>query len=611
MMRAADGRVTRSLEWKLPSLIAGLVLFVVLVYCWASYREMRRSSIATAHGRLDVLVRELAATSGGTLSGRLRGLSTQGAIQHVLESDAARDSAVRSLRRVIGGQDSILRAVQLWTRDGALRFSVGEAFSAADSSRLRMTMDQVARTDSTRRSALFVDGAHVVSWTVFPISNGGSPTGFLAELRRATNAPGAESAIRELTGQDVTIQIANRTGDVWTDLRGAPIRPAFGLDSVPESFTVAGANGEPVLGSRAAISGTPWTLILTLPEATVLEHPFAFLQRMLAIGVLLVLAGALGAWMLSRHVTRPLRAIIDATTAVTEGDYGSRVTLARADEIGLLAERFNTMAARIGDSHTELAKRVAEAQSANEAKSVFLAMMSHELRTPLNAISGYTELLELGVRGPISEMQRQDLIRIRRNGQHLLALINSILNLSRIESGHLALDPADLPVDELMNDIEALIAPQVALKELRYRVIVDGEALVVRADRERLQQALVNLVSNAVRFTDPGGSITVSCRAADDTVLLSVADTGIGIPPDQLEAIFEPFVQLDSGLTRRAGGTGLGLAISRELVTAMGGRITVASIPDMGSTFTIELPRVVMAGHAMRSPEPVRAKDGR
>ncbi|HTR79094.1 MAG TPA: ATP-binding protein, partial [Gemmatimonadaceae bacterium] len=114
-----------------------------------------------------------------------------------------------------------------------------------------------------------------------------------------------------------------------------------------------------------------------------------------------------------------------------------------------------------------------------------------------------------------------------------------------------------------------------------------------------------------VRFTDPGGSITVSCRAADDTVLLSVADTGIGIPPDQLEAIFEPFVQLDSGLTRRAGGTGLGLAISRELVTAMGGRITVASIPDMGSTFTIELPRVVMAGHAMRSPEPVRAKDGR
>jgi len=227
------------------------------------------------------------------------------------------------------------------------------------------------------------------------------------------------------------------------------------------------------------------------------------------------------------------------------------------------------------------------AQSANAAKSSFLAMMSHELRTPLNAIGGYVQLMEMELRGPVTGDQRQDLERIQSNQQHLLSIINDILNLSRIEAGQLTIDATDVPLAEVFGEVEAMIAPQVADRGVRYEA--DGTALVVRADREKLRQVLLNLVSNAVRFTEPGGRVHLSSELAGDQVLVRVSDTGIGIPADKLEAVFEPFVQVDAGLTRRTGGTGLGLAISRDLMQAMDGRIEASSELGRGSTFTLVL----------------------
>ena len=230
------------------------------------------------------------------------------------------------------------------------------------------------------------------------------------------------------------------------------------------------------------------------------------------------------------------------------------------------------------------------AQSANAAKSSFLAMMSHELRTPLNAIGGYAQLMEMELRGPVTGDQRGDLERIQRNQQHLLSIIDDILNLSRIEAGQLTVSAAAVPLGEVLGEVEAMIAPQVLARGLRYEF--DAEpSLVAQADREKLQQVLLNLVSNAVRFTEPGGIVQVTGEPRPDEVAVRVSDTGIGIPFDKLGAIFEPFVQVDAGLTRRTGGTGLGLAISRDLARAMGGRIEVESEVGRGSTFTVVLPR--------------------
>ena len=232
-----------------------------------------------------------------------------------------------------------------------------------------------------------------------------------------------------------------------------------------------------------------------------------------------------------------------------------------------------------------------EAEVANRAKSEFLANMSHELRTPLNAIGGYTDLLSAGIRGPITEQQHADLARIKHNQHHLLSLINDILNFAKLEAGRVRFDPREVSMNELLGQLEALIAPQVQEKQLRYEYHCCDASYLAWADPERLQQILLNLMSNAVKFTPAGGEISVTCEATRDEMRVHVRDTGVGIPADKLEQIFEPFVQLDRGQSTVNVGTGLGLAISRDLARTMGGDLAVSSRLDSGSTFTLSVPR--------------------
>jgi PAS domain S-box-containing protein len=240
----------------------------------------------------------------------------------------------------------------------------------------------------------------------------------------------------------------------------------------------------------------------------------------------------------------------------------------------------------------ELEHARAAAEEANRAKSQFLATMSHELRTPLNAIGGYVQLMELGIHGALTDGQRHALDRIARSQRHLLRLVNEVLNLARIEAGHVDYAVEEVPVAAVVASVTPMLEPQMTAARLAFTTrVTDG--LVARADRDKTQQVLINLLTNAVKFTPAGGCVQVDAAvdAAASRVLLRVSDTGIGIRPEKLASIFEPFVQVDAGPTRRAEGTGLGLAISRDLARGMGGELTVESTPDVGSTFTLALPR--------------------
>ena len=233
----------------------------------------------------------------------------------------------------------------------------------------------------------------------------------------------------------------------------------------------------------------------------------------------------------------------------------------------------------------------AEAELANRAKSEFLAVMSHELRTPLNAIGGYAELMELGIHGLVTPEQRADLARIQTSQRHLLGLINEVLNYTRVEAGAVHYATVDVIIDDVLTTCEALTGPQVRARGLTFECVACDDRLIVRADPEKVQQIVLNIVTNAIKFTEPGGHIAVWRTANGNTVQVSVRDTGRGIASDQIGRVFEPFVQVDARLTRTNEGVGLGLAISRDLARGMGGDLTVTSTLGEGSTFMLTLPR--------------------
>jgi signal transduction histidine kinase len=387
-----------------------------------------------------------------------------------------------------------------------------------------------------------------------------------------------------------------------------------------------------VLAHEARINGTQWAVELEAPINAVLAEPRATLRRLALLSLIIAGAGVIAAWLTSRRLTHPLMSLASVSEALARGDYETRMPEGHdresRDEMARLAASFNRMAAEIEASHRELEDQVEEAlavshelettnqrlqhlstdaeeardaaQKANHAKSDFLAVMSHELRTPLNAIGGYTEILQLGIYGEMNEKQREALSRIVRSQQMLLSLINDVLNFAKLDAGQVQYRITDVPLHGALSGLEALVAPQLAARELTYTFdcSCDGDgngncdaSPLVRADVDKLQQIVLNLLSNAIKFTLPGGRITLSCEEEGELVSIHVTDTGIGIAGDRLESIFDPFVQVDRALNRPHEGVGLGLSISRDLAHGMEGSLVAASQLGEGSTFTMRLRR--------------------
>jgi signal transduction histidine kinase len=593
-----------SLEHKLPLLITALLVATMAAGTIVAYLEVQRSAVENVRTRLELLARDLSALLEPAIPQRMELMeevaSDPAVLAYLRDPSPDREESVKNQlgRLHLNNQADLRLFLMDMARVPVVAFSPDDM--PADP---RLPVDFIPSSGFGR---FFRFGEGVYFWSSTPVVEGSDSLGLIAELRRV-GGTGATNPFEALIGQDVQVYFGNTAGDrVWVTLDGEPLTPPI------PPFTGAAAYGSPdgtdYFAYSEEIPGIPWQVIAQAPTGTALARPNSFLRHAALTGLLVTLCGMAGAWILSRRITQPIRSLRHASEAIARGDYGQRIHLDRSDEMGILADAYNHMAERVQTTHGELTQQYLTAQEladaldrASRAKSEFLATMSHEIRTPINAIIGYTDLLLLGVDGPVTDAQAAQLDRIRVSGRHLVSLVDQVLDLARVESGRLDVDVRTAPANSSVETMLTVVGPQAEEKDIRIVNECDQEqSLWYEGDPQRVDQILVNLLSNAIKFTDAGGCVAIRCARhsgplpvdgrSGDWSCVTIEDSGVGIPPELFETIFEPFVQVESGYTRRHGGAGLGLSISLRLARSMGGDLTVRSEVGVGSRFTLWLP---------------------
>ncbi len=340
----------------------------------------------------------------------------------------------------------------------------------------------------------------------------------------------------------------------------------------------------------AGADGTTVTLMVLVELSNLNTFQTQTLNNTIIIFVLLTLLTVILIYLAIRQLAiNPISYLRSSAQKMVEGDYDQRITLTGQDEVGQLASTFNVMVNAIQERELSLKEARIDAERANQVKSAFLASMSHELRTPLNAIINFSSFVADGDVGPVNEDQADILGDVVRSAKHLLNLINDVLDMSKIEAGSLQLFIVDnLNVNDIANNILSTARTLLADKEVEVKIELDETIPPISGDKQRITQVLLNLVSNACKFTDKG-EIKITTKKLDTHIQMSVSDTGAGINPKDVASIFEAFMQTESGV-RQGGGTGLGLPISKSLIEAHGGKIWVESKEGKGSIFYFSLP---------------------
>jgi signal transduction histidine kinase len=369
-------------------------------------------------------------------------------------------------------------------------------------------------------------------------------------------------------------------------------------------------SGSEVLTAVQPIDPPGWLVFVEQPLVEAFAPLYASVARtvlLLLLGTILAVAASL---VLARRMVAPIQALQRGATLIGAGQLDQRIDIRTGDELQSLADEFNTMAARLRESYANLERRVADRtaeleeksqqlEAANRHKSEFLASMSHELRTPLNAIIGFSDVLLERMFGELNEQQEDYLRDILASGQHLLALINDVLDLSKIEAGHMELEPSSFSLRETLESGLTMVRERAARHAIALELEMSTGLDEVEADERKVKQVVFNLLSNAVKFTPDGGRIVVSAAWDDRYVRIAVADTGVGIPAEDHERVFEEFLQSNAGPTHTREGTGLGLSLARRFVELHGGRIWLESAVGIGSTFTFEIPHRQAAAGAL------------
>lgn len=584
-----------SLAVKIPLLTSLLLLIALGAMSVASYIELRGALIEMATGRLQQAADQMAIASGTSSRQRLNSmkqLMQRPEIHDYLRyrDDSKREAVEAAIKAHLGATAILIADVELWDVTGRRLFASGATFDELTGELLEGYTQELHLVDEPVIGRYRSHGDVVAYPVGGRVAHDGQPIGYVVERRRLTNPAQSRQTVALLTGligNQASMLIGNADGSLWSDLeQTAAGVPIIGRDSRLWDYQRAGRPR--TFAWATPIASTPWAVAIEFPRDVVLEPSQRFVFRSLAIASLVLLLAAAMGWAMSRRITTPLRRVTEAAEAVAESQQEVYVESDRQDEIGRLAESFNTMAAKVAQGRTDLELRVelrtAELRAANRELEAFSYSVSHDLRAPLRAIAGFVQILEEDHAEKFDTEARRALDRVKVNARRMGQLIDDLLAFSQIGRSTMLRQSVDLTAIARAVAEEAIAAADKPI-ELTIEPLPLGYG-----ESALLNQVFVNLVSNAVKFTARVSSpaITIGSKPDNGEVVYYVRDNGVGFDDRYAEKLFGVFQRLHR--PDEFEGTGVGLAIVHRIISRHGGRVWAEGRMSAGATFYFTLP---------------------
>ena len=584
-----------SIQKKLPLLVSGFLLLVIVLYSVASYETVKAASMDVARQRLISLTGQVAQIYDQQIKTEMRNT-------HTLMNDSAVRSFVTSSGRL--SKDAAMKVLAKGGPRPELNFRT-EILDAAGTPVLDIPSGPLERHEELAgdlaKAAVGPDYAAVgrfrlindtlVAPIVVAVGDGTHPVGYVVRWRRIGNASKETLAqLSTLLGGNAQLYFGNDRGDIWTDASTAVAKPPAGAAAKPgqiREYTRPGAT--PVFAANHAFVNAPWQVLIEFSKQAVMAPAAAFLRRASLIGALVLLVGTLIVWIVSRSITKPLTDLTAAASALAAGNYSVVVQSNRADELGELSRAFNTMTRRVEESQEGLERKVRDRteqlRERNEELETFGHSISHDLRAPLRAMHGFSQALLEDCGPQLDDVGKDYAQRVVAGARRMDALIQDLLAYSRVSRSEL--DVAKVNLGDVVNDALAQVEGDVAASG--GAVSVASGLPTVLAHRVALVQSVANLLANGLKFVPPGRVPALKVRVERDNGVtrLWVEDNGIGIDAAHHERVFGVFERLHQN--EDYPGTGIGLAIVRKSVERMGGRVGVVSAVGEGARFWIEL----------------------
>jgi len=606
------------IKYRLPLIIGGILLGIILISIWASYRSVKESAIAVGRERLLSLTQQLANQSQQSLPGVLGRTFTaanEPAVRAFLQSPSGttRPGAVAVLQQFSPPQDPSSLQVELWNANPAAVLTLPDG-SSPQPADLEAEFKQSA-AEPFKAVGPIRAVKDVIAFTVVAAvkDDSGKPMGFVVRWRRVSPGPNGRRQLSEILGSQAALYYGNTRGDVFTDLEKVVPKPPVGLGSTLE-VTHYTRDGNSVMALGRPISGTPWFIVVEFPDQVFLSQANRFLRQMILIGSILFVGGVAGSFALTRNITGPLHSLTKAASAIGRGDYSSIAAVRGNDELGELANAFDSMLVKVRETQRELereirertalnetleervANRTAQLQAANKELEAFSYSVSHDLRAPLRHIDGFSQALLEDYEGQIDETGKGYLREVRSASQEMAQLIDDVLQLARVTRSEMRQEFVDL------SELAQKAIVNLARTDKDHDVVVNiEEGLATQGDRRLLQIVLTNLLGNAWKFTSgrQGSVIVFGQETQNGEAAYFIRDNGAGFDMAYVDKLFGAFQRLHTAAEFE--GTGVGLATVQRIISRHGGRVWAEGAVNQGATFYFTLPNFKEQGDERQS----------